>query len=137
MYTQENFDIWNEEKKLIHVSCLPQFYVNAREIWYVKLWVNVWFEQNGKSEYKRPVLVVKKVGNLFFVVPLTTHWKNDSIFYYLLKNVTFKEKNKVARSFCILSQGKVLDKRRFLHKIWEIGEQESLIIKKKLKEILL
>ena len=137
MVKEISFDEWNIHKQLVHSTDIPLFFVNPREIRYVKLWMNIGSEQNGKSEYKRPVLVVKKVWILFFVIPLTTHWKIGKIFYYLLEHPIFLERNKVNQSFCILSQARVLDKRRFLHKIGEIQEKEFVLIKKRLKEAFL
>lgn len=57
----EKFDIWNEEKKLITAKNSDNFYVNKKEIWYVKLGINIGSESNGKKYFRRPVLVLKKV----------------------------------------------------------------------------
>ena len=57
----EVFDEWNEEKKQIHTKEKENFYVNEREIWYVKLGINIGSESNGKKDFRRPVLVIKKV----------------------------------------------------------------------------
>lgn len=31
------FDEWNEDKKILHNTEMPNFYVNEREIWHIKL----------------------------------------------------------------------------------------------------
>ena len=79
----EVFDEWNEEKKELqsqihHQKSLPKeeqkkiVYVNNREIWYAKLGMNLGSESNGKKNFRRPMLVIKKVGSMFFVAPMTT-----------------------------------------------------------------
>jgi hypothetical protein len=61
--------------------------------------------------------VIKKVGVLFFTVALTTKGKQNNKFYHALQKVSFHEKNSSSKSACILSQVKVMDKKRFMHKI--------------------
>ena len=63
MINQESsiFDEWNNDKKVIHKEELPEFFVNEREIWYTKLGINIGNESNGKKEFRRPVLVLRKV----------------------------------------------------------------------------
>ena len=68
----EKFDEWNEEKKGIHQKNAEKVFISPREIWYVKMCVNIGNETNGKKEFLRPVLVLKRVGNLIFIAPLTT-----------------------------------------------------------------
>lgn len=68
----KNFDQWNELKKLVNRN-RPTFYVKEREIRYAHLGHNVGYEQDGKGkDFKRPVLVLKKIGNVFLVLPMTT-----------------------------------------------------------------
>lgn len=68
----KNFDTWNDLKKTIHHNG-SSFYVGEREIWYVHLGINIGFEEDGKgADFKRPVLVLKKIGNMFSVLPMTT-----------------------------------------------------------------
>ncbi len=134
------FDIWNNEKKLIHGRGLANdFYVNQREIWFVKMGKNIGFEENGKKEFTRPVLVIKKVGTLFFTVALTTKGKDGNKFYHKFTEVFFEkdhEENKDT-SFAILSQARVLDKKRFQEKIGYVSEKEFEVVKKKITALLL
>lgn len=68
----KHFDQRNELKKHLHRN-RTEFYVNKREIRYTHLGVNIGYEEDGKGgDFKRPVLVLKKVGNLFAVLPMTT-----------------------------------------------------------------
>lgn len=84
----EKFDEWNEEKKKIQEKDTHEVYINPRDIWYVKMGINIGNETNGKGEFVRPVLVLKRVGNLIFVAPLTTKGK-DSNFYHILSTVKY------------------------------------------------
>jgi len=100
---------------------------------------NVGFEQDGKKEFKRPVLVIKKVGNLFFTVALTSNGKTNSRFYHKFKTASFNENNQTHKesSYAILSQVKVVDKKRFTEKMGSIKRNEFETIKQKLKALLL
>lgn len=131
------FDIWNQEKKDINRYDSRQFYINEREIWFTKMGKNIGNEEDGKDEFLRPVLVLKKVGNLFFTVALTTKGK-ESRYYHKIKDLELTEKNKhyIDRSFCVLSQVRVMDKRRFTQHIGLISQEEMKNIKQKLKTLL-
>ena len=143
--TKELYDEWNEIKKDIHFELseyskkISSFYINEREIWYVRLGVNIWYEENGKKWFLRPVLILKKVWNLFFVVALTSKWKEKNRFYHKLIDTIFNEKNKKYEntSYCILSQVRVIDKKRFTEIMWLVSEEDFFLIKEKLKELLL
>ena len=130
------FDKWNEHKKKIHKEESDNFFVNEREIWYTKMWINLWFEQNWKNDYLRPVLVIKKVWNLFFTVALTSKWKNNN-FYFKFKDIELNNPKYKDNSFAILSQVKTMDKKRFFENIWTLPEEEFVKIKKKLRDFLL
>lgn len=130
--SKETFDIRNEEKRTLHTRHdINRFYVQPREIWYVKLGVNIWFEQNGKREFQRPVLVVERIWILLFVIPLSTKEKN-SPYYYKLQSTSFDKP-----SMAMLSQIRVIDKRRFVNQIGLVSKDELCIIKKLLKEMYL
>ena len=127
----DKFDIWNNLQKQVDKRNIKKF-IKERQVWYVNLWKNIGFEQDGKWDlFKRPVLVIKKIWNLFFIVPLTTKWKNNQ-FYYKIKENTFKKD-----SYCILSQVKILDKNRFIVHIWNIDQEDFYKIKKSLQKLLL
>jgi len=132
----EKFDKWNEEKKEIHKKEDEIFYVNIREIWYVKMWINIGFEENGKTEFLRPVLVLKKVWNLFFTVALTSQWKDNNYFYYKFNNISLKNPKYKDSSYAILSQVKIMDKKRFFEHAWSIWKEDFNEIKKRLKQVL-
>ena len=78
----KDFDGWNDEKKFIDLSHDRNFYIKKNEILFVKLGQNIGMEEDGKVNFLRPVFVVKKVGNLFFTVAMTSHGKQNSWFYF-------------------------------------------------------
>ncbi len=124
------FNQWNQEKQ--HINChgatgkRSQFYINKKEVRYTKLGINIGFEQDWKSEFKRAVLVIKKLGNLFLVIPMTTKNKKDQYHLWLQSFIG-------RQSRLILSQIKTIDKNRFIEKIGEIKNSELKNIKKKLR----
>lgn len=79
----------------------------------------------------RPVLVLKKVWSLFFIVSMTTKWKDNSKFYYKLDNSYFNKE-----SYIILSQVKMIDKKRFMDYIGRISWEDFDNIKKKVQNTL-
>ncbi len=125
------FDEWHKIKK--QVDCLnnKHVYLKEREVWYVKLWKNIWCEQDWKKDFERPVLVVSKVWSLFFCVPMSTNWKNNR-YYYKLKKSYFNRD-----SYLLLSQVRVIDKKRFVNDIWIVSEDDFVEIKKLLKSLYL
>lgn len=137
---QNIFDLRSIDKQKISSEWLIKtLFINSREIWYTKMWINIWYEENWKKEFVRPVLTIKKVWNLFFTVALTSKWKNNHKFYHKLTTAQFNKKNWKHKdsSYCILSQVKVMDKKRFTESMWYISEVEFSEIKKKLKALLL
>jgi len=118
------FDKWNKIKQKIHNKWQKQFYVKQREIWYINLWINIWDEENWKNnDFRRPVLVLKKVWSLYLCLSMTSKGKDENYFYYKFKN----------NSYVILSQVKSIDRKRFLDKYETMDKQNFKEIKKRLK----
>ena len=44
----EKFDEWNEEKKGINQKNIEKLYLSPRDVWYIKMGMNIGNEQNGK-----------------------------------------------------------------------------------------
>lgn len=135
--TENLFDKWNKEKQQINTKTKIKLFINPREIWFTKMGQNIGFEENGKKNFKRPVLVLKKVGNLFFTVALTTKGKLNNNFYHKFINIQFPKNPNIYTSFAILSQVRVMDKKRFEVKIGNLDKDEFNIIKQKLITLLL
>ncbi len=125
----DNFDLWNEKKKKIQIF-EKNLYPKNREIWYLSLWKNIWYESNWKwEEFKRPVLILKRIWTMFLIVTMTTKWKNNKYYYKIDSNYFNKE------SYVTLSQIKTIDKKRFIEKIWKLSEDDFTKIKKELKNL--
>ena len=78
--SKESFDIRSGIKFNLHKN-QENIFVNNREIWYISLGNNIWYEEDWKwDNFFRPVLVIFKVWNMFYVIPMTTKWKNSK--YY-------------------------------------------------------
>ncbi|MCT4664234.1 MAG: type II toxin-antitoxin system PemK/MazF family toxin [Flavobacteriales bacterium] len=109
----KDFDNWSILKQEIHHSERERIYFKPREIYNAHLGVNIGSEADGKDEvFLRPVLVIKKIGNLFFVVPMTTKGKEDSPFYYSLPYSYFDKDSSL-----MLSQARIVDRKRLIRKI--------------------
>jgi len=126
------FDIWNWKKQLINNQRERTFYVKPKEVWYASIGQNIWFESYWKwDDFKRPVLVLAKIWNMFLVATMTTKWKDDSPFYYKISDSHFWKP-----SYVTFSQIKTIDKKRFIEKIWKIDSEEFKEIKNKVREYL-
>ena len=127
--SEKIFNQWNQEKQEIDEKILSVF-AKPRDICYIKLGYNIWYEENGKSWFLRPVLIINKIGSLYFVIPLTSKHKYN-VYHYQLCSVVFNNK----KSFAILSQGRIIDGRRLIEKKWVCGRQEFHTIKKILRNM--
>lgn len=129
MKDTEKFQKWGLIKQQLHLENTDIF-IKPRQIWFVRMWYNVWYEQDGKwDEFTRPVLVIKKLWNMFFIIPLTTWWKNNHIFYHSI-NITWWVNSKL-----ILNQWKTISKLRFIRHIFTLSKQEFTYIKNLLHKL--
>jgi hypothetical protein len=60
MQDKDVFDIWNDEKYMLHTS-MKQVFAHEREVWLAKVGKNIGNEQNGKDQNLRPILIYKKL----------------------------------------------------------------------------
>jgi len=120
------FDLWNGEKKKLNRS---NKIVNPKpgEIRYIKIWINVWKEIFWKNKFFRPVLVINRIGNMFFCIPMTTKGKQSE---YYMKILSFSDKKD---SYLVVNQGRVFDTQRFFIKIGKVLFKEFEQIKKLLR----
>ncbi len=125
------FDDWNIIKKDVHSSDKNKsLFFNEKEVWWVTIGINIGLEIYGKgSSFTRPVLILKKLSNdLAIVIPMTTKNKKGTWFV----TVYFQKKY----STVLLYQIKIMDKKRFQHKIGNLDQQDYLKVKEKLKLLL-
>jgi len=129
----DNYDKWNKIKKDISKENTIVGYKN-RDIFYMKMGVNIGFEQNGKGEdFVRPVVIIKGFNeNMFFGVPLSTKIK-DGKFYYSFE---FKKENTVIKNNALLSQMKLFSTKRLLNKIGTINQDDFKKLKLKFKKLI-
>lgn len=115
---EKDFDAWNKLKKKIDGDTID-FYVNQRQIWWCSIGLNVGSEQNGHGDnFERPVLVLRKYSaGTFLGIPLTSKRKEGNYYFKL-------EPYFGICSYAILSQAKVIDRRRVRRMIYEISRQE-------------
>jgi len=93
-----------------------------REIWYLYFGTNIGFEIDGKEEFLRLCLVIKKLSKeTFYTIPLTSKVKNGSWYY-----PSFVQ-NKEGRY--IFSQMKLVDSKRLKYFVERIDEHEFRKIK--------
>ncbi|MGH1438362.1 MAG: hypothetical protein ACRBG0_28295 [Lewinella sp.] len=79
----KNFDLWNILKKKIHAK-ERNIYVKERDVRFARLGINIGNEEDGKgASFQRPVLIIKRVGAMLFVVPMSTGGKENRYYYTL------------------------------------------------------
>ncbi len=117
---EKDFDGWHTKKKSLERSGWlhprSDTYINAGEIWWTYTGVNIGWEICGKSEFRRPVLVIRKAGNVFLVASMTTHGnekRNPSYYYRLPPSELVLQDD----SLVVLTQLRAMDKKRFIEKI--------------------
>lgn len=128
----EKLKKWCNLKEKISKETWDIFFYE-REIWFIKMWENIWFEQSWKwEEYRRPVLILRKFdSNIFWWIPLTSRDKKWN--YY--EEITFTKKWEGYKSTCILFQARAFDRRRLSQRIWILDKNQFKKIKNKLKSL--
>ena len=127
----KDFDNWNNQKKEVQKKeDIPYFY--EREIWYIKMWVNLWVEQDWKWEfYLRPIIILKKFNKYsFYWIPMTSVnkiWSRNHL------EIKWFEENK--KSFVWLSQMRLFDSKRLIEKKWVVKMSDFKKIIQKIKEL--
>ena len=121
MLHTKRFDEWNTVKKIINEKRGPL--CKAKEIWYAHVGHNVGDEEDGKgNEFRRPVLVLKKINNnLFLGVPLSSKQKNHP--YYIRYDIPDR--------FCgsaLASQLRVFDAKRLIRRMAKLPHEEFIRI---------
>ena len=131
----KTFENWNKLKINLNET-EKNINFHEREIWYISMWENIWFEQNWKWEnFLRPVLVLKKLGNMFWTVAMISKGK-DNNFYYKINDLDLQNPKYKDSSYLILSQVKVMDKKRFFENVGMVHKDEFKKIQEKLKTFL-
>lgn len=127
---QKDFDIWNEKKKNIHKYKNRKNY-HAGDIWWMRMGINIGFEQDGKGDqYERPALIIKGFNKeVCLIVSLTTKYKNN-------KFHIFVGEFEGSKNYAILSQMRLIDTKRLVNKIGSVSNKNLEEIKKSIWNII-
>ncbi len=127
---KKDFDVWNKLKKEIDKST-TDFFVQTRQIWWCSLGVNVGSEQNGHGEcFERPVIIIRKyTSDTFLCLPLTTKEKIGNYYHKLESAIE-------TVSYVILSQAKVLYRKRLRRLVGMVPHKEFHEIVEKYKDLI-
>ncbi len=121
----KKFDEWNEMKKSLESFggtklCKP------REIWWCRLGINIGREQDGGADFRRPVLIIKKLSNdTCLILPITT---SESIHKYRVRI----SDNQAA----VITQIKVIDVIRLIEKVSVLDNDTFELIRKTIRELI-
>lgn len=128
---EKDFSQWHTLKTAIQKS-EQRFHVHEREIWFCSLGLNVGYEQDGRGEKSsRPVIIVKKFNqDLSWCVPLTRTKKLNHPYFL---SFSFDDKG---QSSAILSQIRLIDKKRMQYKIGTMSLSDFEEMKKRLRQFL-
>jgi len=131
----KNFKKWGEEKERLNISeitsDITKFSPRIREVVYAKFGINIGFEADGKKNFMRPVLILAKIGSMYWVAPLTSKLK-ENYFHHELLSVKFPT---IKHSLVMLYQARIIDEKRCFHKIGEVQKIEFQEIQKKMKSM--
>lgn len=88
---KNDFDLWNEEKKILNKNKRDLLFKEG-EIWWCSVGLNVGEEVYGKGKYfRRPVIILKKLShNSCVVIPTTTQPRLGTWYHHL--NVIGKDR---------------------------------------------
>lgn len=128
---EKDFSKWHKLKtKLQGQEMDEELFFNIRDVWYCSVGLNLGREEDGKNEnYERPVLIIKKFNNeIFLALPITSGIKDGR--YYHQFNI------KDQPNSIILSQIRLLDKKRLLRKMFVFPEDDFKEVMNKLKKII-
>ena len=128
----KNFNEWHHLKERINNNS-ANFFFYERDIYFAHLGANIGFEQDDKgSGFERPVVILKKFNaHCGLVVPLTSQKRKGK--YYFPFQISSEEKT----SFAILSQIRLLDRKRLINKIGVINANTFNALKKTIGEVTL
>ncbi|MFA6410847.1 MAG: type II toxin-antitoxin system PemK/MazF family toxin [Candidatus Buchananbacteria bacterium] len=123
-----DFIEWTKIKIRLHLSqAKEKLYFKEREMWWASLGMNIGYETDGKNDkFERPILIIKVFNrDVMWMLPLTSKEKTGQ-FYHQFK---FGDAN----STVILSQLRLISKKRLLRKIGMMSEKDFIEIVNRIK----
>ncbi len=127
----KDFNTWNTKKQAINNKAPNRdLFFHPGELWECSFGINIGVEIDGKNEdYQRPALIIKKFnGDMLWVLPLTTKFKNTK-YHYKLPNSDID-------TYVVLSQIRTISSKRLLRRIGRIASSVFDNIIKELTKIL-
>jgi mRNA interferase MazF len=130
----KKFDEWNIVKKNTENQNFT-LTVKPREIYWVKIGINIGNEEFGKdADFTRPVIIIRRLTkDLFIGIPITTTLKDNDYFHQF--SYTNKTRGIIENSAMIL-QLRTYSVKRVLNKIGKINTEDFKKIIEKTKMIL-
>ena len=126
----KNFDEWNSIKKKTEVrNDIDKIYFKEREVWWMRLGLNIGFEEDGTGEeYARPAVIIKKYNpRSFLVIPLSTTNKRGK-YYFPVGEIDGK------KAIAILSQIRLIDSKRLVKSISKMDKTTFSYLMKEMVE---
>lgn len=121
----KNFDEWNEMKKNLE-SFGETKLCKPREIWWCRLGINIGREQDGGIDFRRPVLIIKKLSNdTCLILPITT---SESVHKYRVRISNSQA--------AVITQIKVIDAIRLIEKVSVLDSDTFDLIRKTIRELI-
>ncbi len=126
-----NYDEWNEYKKLANFSDRREVFFRERDIWWCSIGLNIGDEEQGKGDYySRPVLILKKFSrNLFWGIPLTSSIK-EGVFY---EKIIMKDGKIIT---ALITHMRLFDARRLNSKIERISSEGFEKVKQNIRLLI-
>ena len=122
---------WHNIKETINDTDHELFF-REREVWWCSLGANIGSEQDGTgAKFLRPIIVFKKFNtHVFWGIPTTTKPKESGL------QIPVNTQSNQKQSYAIISQLKLLDRKRLVDKIGHISKKDYSDIQKAIIKIV-
>jgi mRNA interferase MazF len=129
IHMEKDFDNWNIRKKKLDVAKKSLLFKEG-EIWWCSIGANVGEEVYGKgSDFRRPVVILKKLSqNSCVVMPTSTKEKTSSWFHHL--NIRDKDR------WVMMNQMRFISANRLWARESSLSEEEFGELKKSVATLL-
>jgi mRNA-degrading endonuclease toxin of MazEF toxin-antitoxin module len=115
---KKEFDGWNISKKKIEDSDKSVSFKEG-EIWLCVFGVNLGVEIDGKTNFSRPAIILKKFNkDMALVVPTTTKYKSEHKYQVLIPNYHG------SLYVCSISQIRAISTKRLIKRIGMLNQED-------------